>query len=71
MVHSTQLHINILAQPLPRRPCEETKYCSMRWYGIFLSSKSMGLVNLTEQIRKVRRNLGTGEAGGGVQESPA
>lgn len=28
-------------------------------------------MNLTEQIRKVRRNLGTGEAGGGVQERPA
>ena len=31
----------------------------------------MGFVNLTEQMRKVRRNLGTGEAGGGVQDSPA
>ena len=28
-------------------------------------------MNPTEQIRKVSRNFGTGEAGGGVQESPA
>lgn len=36
-----------------------------------MSSKSMGLVNRTEQMRKVRRNFGRGDAGGGLHDRPA
>lgn len=34
-------------------PPEQKNFCSIRWYGYFLSSNSMGEVKPTEQIKKV------------------